>query len=75
VADGYIPNREEAISTVSRGAKRAIASGRVNELAVPIIRATMDNVQFDPDAFVVPRTALTGVCSKRVEELAQPIQR
>lgn len=75
VADGYIPNREDAIWSVSRGAKRAVASGRVNELAVPIIRATMDHVQFDPDAFLVPQTALKGICSKRTEELAQPLQK
>ncbi|XP_064631746.1 sperm microtubule associated protein 2-like [Lineus longissimus] len=75
VADGYVPNREEALWHVSRGAKRATASGRVNELAVPIIRATMDHVQFDPDAFLVSQTALKGICSKRVEELAQPNQR
>ena len=63
------------LAQVNKAALKANASSRLDELSRPIIRATMDHVQFDPDAFLVKQTALKGRCSKRTEELAQPITR
>lgn len=74
IADGYIPARE-VVWNVGRGALRASITNRVEELSRPIIRASMDHVQFDPDAFIVKDSALKGRCSRRVEELAQPLNR
>ena len=48
---------------------------RLCELAKPIIRDTMDNLQFNPDAFNVKPNAKHAKASARIEELAQPIQR
>ena len=47
----------------------------MEELSKPIMRETMDHVQFDPDVFNVSETAKKAKASKRIEELAQPIQR
>ena len=47
----------------------------MGELATPIIRDTMDHVQFNPDAFKVNEAAKKGIASARIEELAQPIRR
>ncbi|XP_046565615.1 testicular haploid expressed gene protein-like isoform X3 [Haliotis rubra] len=60
---------------VTRAAKRAAASSRLEELSQPIVRASMDHVQFNPDAFIVRESALKGVVPRRIEDLAQPIQR
>lgn len=60
---------------VSRAARRANATPRVEELARPVVRASMDHVQFNPDAFLVKESALKGVVPKRIETLAQPIDR
>lgn len=48
---------------------------RMGELATPIIRDTMDHVQFNPDAFNVSEAAKKAKASARIEELAQPIKR
>ena len=48
---------------------------RMNELAKPIVRDTMDHVQFNPDAFNVSEAAKRAKASSRIEELAQPITR
>ena len=74
MADGYKPARD-VVWDVPRSAQRAVPSNRIGELAAPIVRQTMDTVQFDPNAFLVKETALKGRCSRRVEELAQPVQR
>ena len=74
LADGYTPSRD-VVWQVSRGARSAHVSSRMEELSKPIVRASMDHVQFDPDAFLVKESARKGKCSKRVEELAQPIER
>ena len=47
----------------------------MNELAKPIIRDTMDHVQFNPEAFNVSEIAKKAKASARIEELAQPITR
>lgn len=47
----------------------------MNELATAIVRDTMDNVQFNPDAFTVSEAAKKAKTSARIEELAQPIRR
>lgn len=72
--EGYQLPRDE-MWPVSRAAKRGTASGRIQELCRPLVRASMDHVQFNPDAFLVKETALKGVVPRRVEELSQPIQR
>ncbi|ESO96959.1 hypothetical protein LOTGIDRAFT_214487 [Lottia gigantea] len=74
LAEGYQPHKEIEWP-ISKGAKRAQATPRVNELSQPVVRASMDHLQFNPDAFVVKASALKGICPKRVDELAQPIQR
>ena len=47
----------------------------MGDLSKPIVRDTMDHVQFDPDAFNVSEAAKKAKASARIEELAQPIQR
>ncbi|CAH1259320.1 THEGL [Branchiostoma lanceolatum] len=74
LADGFVNNREVAWP-VSRSARRNQPTERLGQLSIPIIRATMDHVQFDPDAFLVKETAKKARCSQRVEELAQPLVR
>nr|XP_006823181.1 PREDICTED: testicular haploid expressed gene protein-like [Saccoglossus kowalevskii] len=74
VVDGYLPARTIQWP-VTKGAKRAVPTPRMEELSRPIIRATMDHVQFNPDAFTVSEAAKKARCPPRVEELSQPIQR
>ena len=47
----------------------------MEELAKPIVRDTMDHVQFNPDAFNVSDVAKKAKASARIKELAQPIIR
>ena len=47
----------------------------MSELARPIVRDTMDHVQFNPDVFKVSEAARKATASARIEELAQPIRR
>ena len=72
--DGYQLPRDEKWG-VTRAAKKASASGRLDELSKPLVRASMDHVQFNPDAFLVKETALKGAIPKRVHDLATPINR
>ncbi|CAI7993362.1 Testicular haploid expressed gene protein-like [Geodia barretti] len=74
VAEGYQPCRDVEWK-VSNGAKNAVASNRMSEMAGPIIRETMDHVQFNPDAFKVSEAARKATASARIKELAQPIRR
>lgn len=74
LAEGYAPCRS-VLWRVSTGARNAVASTRMEELAKPIIRETMDHVQFNPDAFSVSETARKYRPTPRVEELAKPLQR
>lgn len=74
LTDGYYPNREGEWH-VSRSALRANATERLKELAAPIVRDTMDHVQFDPLAFQVKESALKGRIPARINELAIPIVR
>lgn len=48
---------------------------RMSELSKPIVRDTMDHVQFNPDAFNVSEAAKKAKASARIEDLAQPIKR
>jgi len=63
------------IRVISRNARNAVASSRTKELSVPIIRQSMDLVQFDPMAFIIKPTTLNAYCAPRISELAQPIVR
>ncbi|XP_011409976.1 PREDICTED: testicular haploid expressed gene protein-like [Amphimedon queenslandica] len=74
LAEGHEASRD-GYWRVTNGAKSAVASSRISELAKPIIRATMDHVQFNPDVFQVSPAAKKYIASPRIEELAQPIQR
>ncbi len=47
----------------------------MEELAKPIVRDTMDHVQFNPDAFNVSVAAKKAKASARIDELAQPSTR
>ena len=74
LAEGYQPCREvEWI--IPRNTLRAIASERTQVLSKPIIRETMDHVQFNPDAFTVSEAAKNAKISGRIAELAQPLTR
>ncbi|XP_076461201.1 sperm microtubule associated protein 2-like isoform X2 [Babylonia areolata] len=74
LAEGF-QHAKEIEWPVSKAAKRAQASGRLLELARPITRASMDHLQFNPNAFAVKESALKGGIPRRIEELAQPINR
>lgn len=74
LTDGYEPNRDVEWR-VSRSALRAIPTERIRTLATPIVRDTMDHVQFDPLAFQVKESALKGRVSNRIHDLAQPVIR
>ena len=54
---------------------RAAATERLKALAAPIVRDTMDHVQFDPLAFKVKETALKGKIPARINDLAIPVVR
>lgn len=74
LVEGYQPSRSP-IWRVTSAAKKAVASNRMTEMSTPIVRETMDHVQFNPDAFFVSETAKRAKASARIEELAQPIAR
>ncbi|PIK48825.1 putative testicular haploid expressed protein-like isoform X2 [Apostichopus japonicus] len=73
VADGFLPARS-TLWEVRKSALRAHATSRTHELSKPIERATMDHVQFNPDAFIVSE-AEKARCPPRIEELSQPLNR
>ena len=74
LAECYLPPRNLPFQ-VSKAARKSAPSQRLEELAVPNVRASMDHVQFDPNAFSVKVAALKSVCTPRIQELAQPIKR
>ena len=74
LVEGYRSSRSP-IWRVSSAAKKAVPSNRMTELSRPIVRETMDLVQFNPDAFFVSKTAKKAKASGRIQELAQPIIR
>ena len=74
IPEGYLLARND-VCHVSRSAVKAKCTERLEKLAQPNVRATMDNVQFDPNAFLVKENALKALCSARTEELARPTYR
>ena len=74
LADGFQHAREIQWA-VTKAARRATASGRLNDLATPIQRVNMNVLQFNPDAFQVKPLALKAQLSSRMAELAMPINR
>lgn len=74
LTDGF-QHAREIQWPVTKAAKRAQASGRLSDLAMPIQRVNMNVLQFNPDAFQVKPLALKARISSRVEELSQPIAR
>ncbi len=65
-------NIHKAIYTLK---KQFLFLFRLDDLSKPIIRDTMDHVQFNPDAFNVSEAAKKAKASARIEELSQPITR
>lgn len=74
MSEGYRPIRDGEWR-VPRSALKTIATERLKELAAPIVRDTMDHVQFNPLAFTVKESALKGRISARINDLAVPIIR
>lgn len=72
--EGYL-SCKEVERPISRGTLRITASERTQGLAKPMIRETMDHVQFNPDAFSVSESARKANPSQRIVELAQPLSR
>ena len=74
LSERYIPDRDVEWR-VHRTAGKTYPSERIRSLSQPIIRESMDFVQFNPDAFKIRESAKKAKISARVNELAQPIQR
>lgn len=74
LVEGYQPCKETEWA-VNRGALRCAPSERIQILSKPIVRETMDHVQFNPDAFTVSESAKKAAISQRIVELAQPLSR
>lgn len=74
MCEGYRPIRDGEWR-VSRSALKATATERLKELSAPIVRDTMDHVQFNPLAFTVKESALKGRVPARINELAVPVVR
>lgn len=74
LAEGFQLHREIEWP-ISKAARRAQASTRITALAQPVNRATMDHVQFNPYAFQVKESALTGQMPKRIADLYSIINR
>ncbi len=74
VADGFLGNRDVEWRP-QRSSLRAGTTERIRGLSQPIVRDSMDHVQFNPDAFKVSQAARKAVISQRISELAQPIER
>ena len=72
--DEYRPLRDVEWK-VPRSAVKVHASERIKSLSQPIVRQSMDHVQFNPDAFKVSESAKNARISSRVNDLAQPVQR
>ena len=60
---------------ISKALRQAEATGRILELAQPILRQTMHHLQSDPCAFIVKSSALRGVVPGCVFNLSKPIIR
>ncbi|XP_074850083.1 sperm microtubule associated protein 2-like [Carettochelys insculpta] len=74
VSPEYLPARDTEW-LVTKAAKRAVATPRMEELSQPCKRPTANLAQFDPDAFFVKESAKKAVCSSRLQKLALPIER
>ena len=74
LSERYVPDRDVEWR-VQRLHRRPYLSERLKALSQPIIRESMDIVQFNPNAFKIREAAKKAVISARVNELAQPIQR
>jgi hypothetical protein len=69
-AEGYEHCRE-LVEPLPKSVLRASATDRIKSLSKPIIRETMDHVQFNPDAFKVSPAALKGRMPDRIADLAR----
>ena len=74
LAEGF-QHAKEVMWPITKAAKRAQATGRLIELARPVDRASMDHLQFNPDAFRVKETALKGRMPARINDLYTTINR
>ncbi|KAM9143842.1 sperm microtubule associated protein 2-like [Pangshura tecta] len=74
VSPEYLPARDTEWP-VTKAAKHAVTTPRIEELSQPCKRLTVNLAQFDPDAFLVKESAKKAVCSSRLQKLARPIER
>ncbi|XP_026509069.1 testicular haploid expressed gene protein-like [Terrapene carolina triunguis] len=74
VSPEYLPARDTE-RPVTKAAKHAVTTPRIEELSQPCKRPTANLAQFDPDAFLVKESAKKAVCSSRLQKLARPIER
>ncbi|XP_034628660.1 testicular haploid expressed gene protein-like isoform X3 [Trachemys scripta elegans] len=74
VSPEYLPARDTE-RPVTKAAKHAVTTPRIEELSQPCKRPTANLAQFDPDAFLVKESAKKAVCSSRLQNLARPIER
>ncbi|ELT96655.1 hypothetical protein CAPTEDRAFT_149156 [Capitella teleta] len=72
--DTYQPPRE-VMRPVTWSARNAACSTRLEEMSRPVMRASMDLVQFNPNAFEVKENALKARCTNRLLELSEPLRR
>ncbi|KAM7167236.1 sperm microtubule associated protein 2-like [Macrochelys suwanniensis] len=74
VSGAYLPVRDTEWP-VTKAAKHAVTTPRIEALSQPGKRLTADLAQFNPDAFSVKESAKKAVCSSRLQKLAHPIER
>merc|ERR1712188_123918 len=60
---------------VSRNALRHKITPRIDEMATPVVRPSMEHTQYDMNAFFVKPAALKAKCTNRLQELALPTNR
>ncbi|KAK1175653.1 testicular haploid expressed gene protein-like [Acipenser oxyrinchus oxyrinchus] len=74
IPSSYLPERD-VMWAITSGAGNSSASSRTEELAKPIMRQPMDMLQYDTEAFKVREAAKKSMCTQRIKQLAEPIQR
>ncbi|XP_041127983.1 testicular haploid expressed gene protein-like [Polyodon spathula] len=74
IPSNYLPERD-VVWAITSSVRNSSASPRTLELAKPIMRQPMDMLQYDTEAFKVKEVAKKSMCTQRIKELAEPIQR
>lgn len=60
---------------VSRKALKYKITPKIDEMATPVVRPSMEHTQYDMNAFFVKPAALKAKCTPRLQELALPTNR